>query len=88
MADDKFSNRIVAASDPAQAAQSVVPSDTIDLTNASRALYIGREGNVSVVMVSGQSVSFKNVAAGTILPLRVQRVNASNTTASEIVALW
>jgi hypothetical protein len=88
MADDKFSNRIVAASDPAQAAQSVTPSDNEDLTNVSRALYIGRAGDVSVVMVSGQSVSFTDVAAGTILPLRVQRVNASDTTASEIVALW
>ncbi|MDA8654358.1 hypothetical protein N9M50_04440 [Alphaproteobacteria bacterium] len=88
MADDIFSNRIVAASDPAQAAKLVVPSDTIDLTNVSRALYIGRTGDVSVVMVSGQSVSFTDVAAGTILPLRVQKVNASGTTASEIVALW
>ena len=83
-----FQNRIVAASDPAQAAKLVVPSDTIDLTNVSRALYIGRTGDVSVVMVSGQSVSFTDVAAGTILPLRVQKVNASGTTASEIVALW
>lgn len=88
MADDNFSNRVVAASDPAQAAQSVIPSDTIDLTNVSRALYIGGAGNLSVVMVSGQSVSFTDVAAGSILPLRVQRVNASDTTASRIVALW
>ena len=66
-----FQNRIVAASDPAQAAKLVVPSDTIDLTNVSRALYIGRTGDVSVVMVSGQSVSFTDVAALQML-LRVQ----------------
>lgn len=51
-----------------------------------RALYIGGGGNVTVMMRGGATVEFVGVAAGTILPIRVQEVRAA-TTATSILGL-
>ncbi len=75
------------ASDPAYHAAAVTPSDTVDLTNATTALYIGTAGTLTVIMVGGEQVSFGNVVAG-YLPIRVSRVLAAGTGATNIVALW
>lgn len=61
----------------------VTPSDTVE-QNLS-ALYIGGGGDVAVKGLSGTAVTFKNVAAGTILPIVVNRVMSTNTTATSIV---
>lgn len=74
---------------PAENAVAVTPSNSTDLTTATRALYIGGAGNISVETVGGQSsVVFVGLAAGTVLPLRVTRVNSTSTTATSIVALY
>jgi hypothetical protein len=39
-------------------------------------------------MVGGQTVVFNNIAAGTFLPIQVKRVWATNTTASNIIAIF
>lgn len=51
-------------------------------------LYIGGQGNVEVTMESGTTQIFKNVSAGTFLPILVTHVLSSNTTATEILALY
>jgi len=71
---------------PAEHAEAVTPSDSTDLTVVSRALWIGGAGNISVVMVSGATVTISGIAAGTILPIRVSRVRSTSTTATLIVA--
>lgn len=68
----------------ARSAFDVTPSDTKIIF--ARALYIGTGGDVAVTMEGGQSVTFKNVLAGTILPVIVQKV-AEATTADDIVGL-
>lgn len=73
---------------PAEEAVSVTPSDVTDLDDVSRYLYIGGAGNVAAVMKSGSVVTFTGIAAGTVLPLRVKRVNSTSTTATNIVALY
>ena len=65
----------------------VTPNDDTVLQNGIRALYVGGAGNVSVVTAGGQTVTFSGVAAGSILPVRVTRVRATNTTATLILAL-
>jgi hypothetical protein len=57
-------------------------------TNSGCYLYIGGTGTVSVVTIGGDSVSFVDVLAGTVLPVQVLRVNATGTNATSIVALW
>lgn len=73
---------------PAEDAEAVIPSDSTDLARVSRALWVGGAGNVAAEMKSGNVVTFVAVPAGTILPCRVARVNSTNTTASDIVALY
>ena len=74
--------------DPASYAAAVTPSDSTNFAVTARALYIGAAGNVTLVLVDGTSVLFTALNAGTILPVRCIRVNATATTASAIVALY
>lgn len=84
---DKFVSHGPGLDSPAGYAEAVSPSDSVDLAQASRALYVGGAGNVTVLTVGGQTVTFTSVLAGSILPVRVVRVNFTGTTASNIVAL-
>lgn len=89
-ANDKFKNSYGEVSDltwPATKAAAVTPSDGTDLTSIPRALYVGVSGDVSVDMEeSGDAIVFKAVPVG-ILPIRVKRVRATGTTATNILAL-
>ena len=79
-------------------AQSVTPSNTTDLSlgggsfknpqSTGALLFVGTGGNIQVTMVGGQTVVFNNIADGTFLPIQVKRVWATNTTASNIVAIF
>lgn len=79
-------------------AQSVTPSNTTDLSLAGGTfsnpqttgalLFVGTGGNIQVTMVGGQTVVFNNIADGTFLPIQVKRVWATNTTATDIVAIF
>ena len=73
---------------PAIYAGDAVPSDSTNLSSISRALYVGVGGNVAAVMPDDSVVTFVGVLQGTVLPVRVKRVNATNTTATNIIALY
>ena len=85
---DKFSDYPTSLTAPARDAAVVIPSDTTDLPVLPRAFFIGQTGDVSALLPGGQSVVFRNVQGGSVLPVRAQRVNATATTATDIVALW
>lgn len=84
---DRFANVQPSLSGPALTAFAVTPDDGTDLTEASRAVYIGTAGNLSVKMLSGEVVTFAGLAAGTLLPVRVSRIRATGTSAGNIIAL-
>ena len=75
--------------DPSRSAVAVTPSDSTDIRDGqlTRGIYVGVAGNISVV-IGGVSVLFKGALAGTVLPIRITRVNATSTTATDIVALF
>lgn len=76
--------------DPARLAIAITPSDSANIVNngqLTRGIYVGGAGNISVEMGQG-TVVFYNAVAGSVLPLRVQRVNATGTTASNLVGLY
>ena len=82
------SNPVGASNMPAEEAEAVTPSDTVSLTTRCRALYIGVSGDVALLVNQGSTiVTFKAVPVG-ILPVRCYRVNSTNTTATNIVALF
>jgi hypothetical protein len=51
-------------------------------------LYVGGTGNVSVITIGGDTITFNGVPAGTTLPIQVVRLRSSGTTATLINALW
>lgn len=88
MADD-FQDWRSGLDSPAAHAVAVTPNDSTDLSTSSRGLYVGTAGDVVLDTVGGEtSVTFANLAAGTQLPVRVARVRATGTTASNILALY
>jgi len=72
---------------PADDAELVTPNNSasIDLT---RGLYIGTTGDVRVLTRAGTDIIIPNVPAGVTLSLRVTKVFATSTTASDIVAWY
>lgn len=75
------------ASSPAIAAEAVIPHASTNFPGGpARALYIGVSGDVVLITMQDQVVTFKAVPVG-ILPVQCKRVNAVNTTATDMVAL-
>jgi hypothetical protein len=86
---DSFSNSADAVSAPARRAAAVTPSDSVALTDIPKALYVGRGGTLVARGVDDAAdVSFVNVGAGAILPIRARYVRATGTSAGDIVALY
>lgn len=75
--------------DPSRFAVAITPSDSTDINGGQlcRGIYVGTAGNIACV-VGGATVVFKNAAAGSIIPIRVARVNSTSTTATDLVALF
>lgn len=67
---------------------SVTPHDSTNFLSTVVGLYVGGAGNVVAVNQAGTAVTFTAVPAGTILPIRAIRVNATNTTATNMVGLY
>lgn len=84
---DRFQYSTPSLSGPAAHAFAVAPNDGADLSETTRALYVGTAGSITAVMASGSSVTFGSIASGTVLPVRVTRVLATGTTASAILGL-
>jgi hypothetical protein len=76
-----------ARTDPITSAAAVTPSDSVDLGDVTRALYVGVAGDVTVVMLDGQTVTFTAMPVGWH-PIRAKRVKSTGTAATNIVACW
>lgn len=53
-------------------------------------VYVGTGGDIEVMMTAGEGTEkhlFQNVVSGSFLPIQVKRVLATNTTASNLLAL-
>lgn len=85
---DDFADFTRSLTSPAEEAIAVTPSDATDLPQVCRGLYVGSGGDASVVMASGDVVTFTGLMGGVIYPLRVSRVRSSGTSAGGIVALY
>jgi hypothetical protein len=75
----------------ARHAESVAPSDVADLKHVTSAIYVGVAGDLALIMANDPDfapVVFKAVPAGTVLQVQARRVMNTNTSATNIVALW
>ena len=71
---------------PASMAADVTPSDSAPLPIASKRLWVGGAGNVSLVTTGGVAIIYSGVPAGSYLQVRAAQVNATGTTATNIIA--
>lgn len=73
---------------PARKAFAITPSDSAVIEGATRGVWVGGAGNLAVLMVNDSSaITFSGVPAGTLLPIQVQKVMSTNTTATLIVGV-
>lgn len=84
---DNFENHASSITAPATNAFAITPADATDLAEVTRSIFVGGSGNVSVVMQSGQQVTFQGLVSGAFLPIRARRIRATGTTATAIVGL-
>jgi len=69
-------------------AAAVTPGDSTILP-ATRGIWVGVAGNLAVIFAGDTTaVTLVGVAAGTLLPIQVTKVMSTNTTATNIVALY
>lgn len=85
-ANDKFVS-VSSLTGPGDDAFSISTSDTVDLPNITRAIYVGSGGDINLITKGGTTLVFTAVPTGAILPVRVSRVKATSTTASGLVGL-
>jgi hypothetical protein len=64
----------------------VTPHNTTNFTNEIRQLYVGVQGDIVVVNQDNTTCTFSSVPSGSILgPFYIKRVNATGTTATNII---
>ena len=84
---ETFSNHASGQTSPAVDAAAIIPDDGQDLPHPTRAIYVGNAGTLRVRMLSGATVDFGSVQAGSVYPIRVRQVMATGTSAAGLVAL-
>ena len=77
-----MSQPIIQATD----AVAITPNDNSDLDNVS-VLYIGVGGHVKVRTRAGSDITFYNLNNGQFVPVQVRKVYATDTTATNLVAM-
>jgi hypothetical protein len=78
-------------------ANEITPNDSANITLGGTiidgldngvCLYVGTTGNVKVTMIAGQTVTFTNVQGGTFLPIQINKLWDTGTTALNFVAVY
>lgn len=88
MSFDPFESSSDSLVAPAKAAFAITPSDTQALSGATKALFVGTGGDIALEAIGSDSdVIFRNVASGSVLPIRVRIVRSTGTTATDLVGL-
>ena len=57
-------------------------------TGVTHAVYVGTAGTMVAVQQNGVTATFVGIAAGSILPIAIKRVNSTSTTSDNMVALY
>lgn len=83
---DTFDSHSASITAPPSNALEITPSDTADLPFVSRAIYVGAPGDLRVLTQGGQDITYKALSGTKIL--RVERIFATGTTATDIICEW
>lgn len=83
---DAFANFSTGLESPAVRIAAVIPSDTADLAEVSRAINVAESGTMHITTIDGTTATIF-VVAGIAFPIRATRIWSTNTTATNIIAL-
>lgn len=86
MATDLFENFPLSFTMPYNDGFAITESDTEDLPQVTRAIYVGGTGNITLITEKGNTIALVGVLTGTILNIRASRVTTA-TTATNLVGL-
>ena len=87
-ATDNFADQPITIIYSARNLEAVTPDDSTELANVSRALWVGGGGAITVLTATDQVILISGIAAGTLLPIQIKRVNSTNTDATLMVSLY
>lgn len=88
MFQDKFDTVADSLIAPAMDCFAINPDDSADISQATKAIYVGTGGDIVLRAIDSTSdVTFRNVIGGSILDVRVRAIRATGTTAADIVGL-
>jgi hypothetical protein len=73
---------------PATNWRTITVSDSVNLPAGCRGIYVGGAGNIALVGDDNVAVTFSAIPVGTFLPCGPKRVNSTNTTATNLIALY
>ncbi|WP_375229896.1 spike base protein, RCAP_Rcc01079 family [Roseobacter sp. S98] len=85
---DQFENIKPSLESPCEGLEAVTPSDSEDLAQVTRALYVGGGGDLAVRAKDGSQATFVSLKAGQMIPVRVSRVFSTGTTATGIIGMY
>lgn len=88
LAVDVFSDNAAGLSSPVTNALAITPSDTDELAQVTRGVYVAVSGTLKVDMVDSGTVTFTALSAGVIHPIRCKKIYSTGTAATGIVAVW
>jgi len=89
MSLDNFPGAGLGNIDAARNAYAITPSDSVELPFIPRGVYVGGAGNIAVkLMDDADAVTLVGCVAGSIIPIRPKSIMATNTTATNLVALY
>lgn len=66
----------------------ITPSNTVDLANPTKAIYVSATSTLVVDTVGGQTVTISSLAGGIWHPIQVKRVYVTGTSASGLLGSW
>lgn len=66
----------------------ITASDATILSPICRGLYVGGAGNVAVRMLDASTPIFTGVPAGTLLPIQIDKVLLTGTSATSLIGLY
>lgn len=86
--NDPFASFAGSLTAPASSGFDITPADGTDLPVLTRAVMIGSAGDLAVTFADGSEVVLPSLAPGVVYALRLARVRATGTTATDIKGLF
>lgn len=85
---DDFATFAVGMSDTYPHAFAITKSDADELSHVTRAIYVGGAGNIKLLTLGGETVTFIGLPVGTTLRIRAKQVFSTDTTATNMVGMY